>query len=144
MVRAFDLKDRDAIMEIWLHTNGQAHQFIPSSYWTENFEMVKNMLPETDIYVYEEETIKGFIGIINGYIAGLFVLEAEQSKGIGRQLLNAAQEKYPTLTLNVYEKNARAIHFYEKHGFKITGQSIDIPTNEREIRMMWESHHETK
>lgn len=140
MVRAFNLKDRDAIMEIWLHTNIQAHHFIPSSYWTENFEMVKDMLLQADIYVYEEEMIKGFIGIMNGYIAGLFVLEAEQSKGIGEQLLNVAQQKYPTLTLNVYEKNTRAIHFYEKHGFQIADQSIDTSTNEREIRMMWKSH----
>lgn len=140
MVRAFNLKDRDAIMEIWLHTNIQTHHFIPSSYWTENFEMVKDMLLQADIYVYEEEMIKGFIGIMNGYIAGLFVLEAEQSKGIGEQLLNVAQQKYPTLTLNVYEKNTRAIHFYEKHGFQIVDQSIDTSTNEREIRMMWKSH----
>ena len=144
MVRAFDLKDTDTIMAIWLHTNMQAHHFIPSSYWNENFEMVKDMLPQADIYVYEKETIKGFIGIMNGYIAGLFVLEAEQSKGIGRQLLNVAQQKYPTLTLNVYEKNTRAIRFYEKHGFKITDESIDMSTNERELCMMWESHQKTK
>ena len=144
MIRAFDLKDRETIMAIWLHTNSQAHHFIPSSYWNENFEMVKDMLPQADIYVYEEETIKGFIGIMNGYIAGLFVLEAEQSKGIGRQLLNVAQQKYPTLTLNVYEKNTRAIRFYEKHGFKITDESIDMSTNERELCMMWESHQKTK
>ena len=46
MVRVFDLKDIGAIMEIWLHTNSQAHHFISESYWSENFDKVKKGIGE--------------------------------------------------------------------------------------------------
>ncbi|MDF2878563.1 MAG: acetyltransferase [Clostridia bacterium] len=53
MIRKFETKDLLQVMEIWLDTNTQAHDFISEDYWKNNFDFVKSMLPDADIYVYE-------------------------------------------------------------------------------------------
>ena len=65
MVRNFKNADIDKIMEIWLNSNIEAHNFIDKSYWEKNFEMVKNALPQAEIYIYEENNnIMGFVGLV--------------------------------------------------------------------------------
>lgn len=138
MIRKLKEKDINIVMEIWLETNISAHNFISKEYWMNNYEFVKNELPKSEIYVYEErDNIYGFIGIINGYIEGIFVKEEHQSKGIGKKLLDYCKEKYPKLLLNVYEKNYNAIRFYNREKFKITGKKIDSTTKEVEYDMEW-------
>lgn len=138
MIRKLKEKDINIVMEIWLETNISAHNFISKEYWMNNYEFVKNELPKSEIYVYEErDNIYGFIGIINGYIEGIFVKEEHQSKGIGKKLLDYCKEKYSKLLLNVYEKNYNAIRFYNREKFKITGKKIDSTTKEVEYDMEW-------
>jgi putative acetyltransferase len=92
MIRKFETKDLLEVMELWLSTNILAHDFISRDYWVENFDMVKDILPDAEIYVYEiDDKIKAFIGIDKGYIAGIFVSNEMQSKGIGKQLLEKAK-----------------------------------------------------
>ena len=91
MIREFRENDLDIIMQIWVETNIQAHNFIPKEYWINNYDMVKNMLPQAEVYVYEDDKtnqIDGFIGLADDYIAGIFVRNGVQSKGIGKQLLD--------------------------------------------------------
>ena len=94
MIRAFKENDLSVVMQIWLDTNIKTHSFISKYYWMDNYDMVKKILPQAEIYVYEEngtKQIEGFIGLTDNYIAGLFVKEDMQSKGIGKQLLNYAK-----------------------------------------------------
>lgn len=80
MIRKFKLNELDDVLKIWFDTNIEAHDFIQKEYWTENYDLVKQMLPSADIYVYDENNvIKGFIGIVEeNYIAGLFVKKEYQ------------------------------------------------------------------
>lgn len=67
-------EDLDRIMELWLETNISAHSFIKDEYWSENFDVVKGMMPNANIYLYEEnDIIQGFVGLMDDYIAGIFV-----------------------------------------------------------------------
>ena len=123
MIRKLKLQDLDEVMKIWLEANIEAHNFITESYWKGNADLVKTLLPEAEVYVYEEEAqIKGFIGIQEGYIAGLFVEHNARRKGIGKALLNYCMNSYESLTLKVYEKNIGAVAFYQKQGFKFEKQ----------------------
>lgn len=138
MIRKFDSKDIDIIMSIWEEENIKAHNFISKAYWQNNFEYVKNVLPNAEIYVYEEENrIQGFIGLEHNYIAGIFVSSAFQSKGIGKQLLQYVKRMKNELTLNVYKKNVRAVQFYQRENFCIIRENIDESTNETEYEMVW-------
>ena len=73
----------------------------------------------------------------NNYVEGIFVSEAIQSKGIGKQLLNYAKEIKSSLRLNVYQKNTRAIAFYQREQFVIRSETIDDSMNEKEFIMTW-------
>lgn len=138
MIRKFEISDLTNVMKIWLEANIKSHDFIHHSYWHENYEMVKEMLPEATIFVYEENgNIQGFVGLIDNYIAGIFVDNEKQSKGIGKFLLDYVKEKYPSLSLKVYKNNMRAVKFYQRENFDIKEEHIDENTNEIEYVMEW-------
>ena len=140
MIRAFEENDLTAIMQIWLDTNIKAHCFIPKEYWTDNYEMVSSVLPQAEIYVYENDATKqidGFIGLSNEYIEGIFVREGIQSNGIGKQLLEYAKCVKSNMSLCVYQENTRAIQFYQREQFVIQSENIDDNTNQKEYVMIW-------
>ena len=127
-------------MQIWFDTNIKAHHFISRQYWVDNYEMVKDILPKKEIYVYEDDNINqinGFIGLMDNYIAGIFVNKNNQSRGIGKQLLDYVKEIKETLNLSVYQKNIRAISFYQREQFVIQSEHIDNDNNEKEFIMTW-------
>jgi len=60
-----------------------------------------------------------------------------RSHSIGRQLLDYLKSNYSNLNLDVYDKNSRAVKFYQKNGFIIISTDIDPDSNEKEYRMAW-------
>lgn len=140
MIRKLRESDLSAVMKIWLDTNIKNHNFVSKEYWTSNYEIVKEIIPKSEIYVYEEDDtnlIDGFIGLLDSYLAGLFVKDTDQSKGIGKQLLDYAKSIKSEMTLSVYQKNIRAVHFYQREQFQIQSENIDDNTNEKEFIMIW-------
>lgn len=74
MIRMFDARDLDQVMELWLNGNIEAHDFIPRNYWESNAPMVQEQLLQAEIYVYETDgKILGFVGLQGDYLAGIFV-----------------------------------------------------------------------
>ena len=138
MIRRFEKKDINTVMQIWKNENIKAHKFILKEYWEGNYNFVKETLPNTEIYVYIiKEKIVGFVGLANNYIEGIFVNKNNQCNGIGTSLLNKVKESRNNLTLNVYKKNINAISFYKKNGFVITSKNTDNNTKEIEYTMTW-------
>ena len=140
MVRKFETQDLDTVMQIWLHGNLDAHVFIPASFWRGHFEIVRDMLPQAELYVHENEAtrqIDGFIGLTENHIEGIFVAESARSKGVGKSLLEYAKSCKPYLTLSVYQKNERALAFYQREQFTVQSEGIDEDTNEAELQMLW-------
>ena len=79
-------------------------------------EILKN------ISVYDDGLIKGFIQMNKTEICKIYVDTFFQSEGIGKQLIEYAVTKYNANNLWALEKNERAISFYKKHGFSLTGK----------------------
>ena len=140
MIRKFESRDLDAVMQIWLQANLDAHVFIPASFWRGHFEIVRDMLPQAELYVHENEAtrqIDGFIGLTENHIEGIFVVKSARSKGIGKALLEYVKSRKPRLTLGVYQKNERALAFYRREQFVVQSEGVDEDTNEAEIQMLW-------
>lgn len=136
-IRAYQASDLKAIMDLWLDTNVAAHDFIDEDYWRSNYDTVKQMIPEATLYVFEDQGIKGFAGLNGTYIAGIFVDKTQQSKGVGKQLLDFIKDKNVELMLQVYKKNNRAVQFYLREEFEIEKEQLDIHTSETELVMKW-------
>ena len=133
MIRKLQKADINRVADIWLKTNLKAHFFIS------NYEFVKEMLPQAEVYVYEDDKmIQGFIGVSDEYIEGIFVSDEMQSRGIGKMLLDYIKDKKDRLQLKVYQKNVRAMSFYQREGFTIQSESMDEFTGEKEYVMNWE------
>lgn len=139
MIRRLQKTDIDMVADIWLDTNLKAHYFISAQYWIGNYDSVKEMLLQSQVYVYEnDKRIQGFIGLSDEYIEGIFVRAEMQSQGIGKLLLDFVKDKNERLRLNVYKKNTRAILFYQREGFEIQCEGLDEITEEKEYVMMWQ------
>ena len=139
MIRSLQKADINRIADIWLDTNLKAHSFISAQYWESNYELVKEMLSQAEVYVYEDgQKIQGFIGLSDKYIEGIFVSEKMQSQVIGKLLLNYIKDRKDVLRLNVYQKNIRAIHFYQREGFEIQCEGLDEATGEKDYVMIWQ------
>lgn len=142
MIRELREEDINKVADIWLDTNIKSHDFIHAQYWKSNFEFVKEALRHAEVYVYEHDgKIRGFIGLNDAYIEGLFVSDEMQSQGIGKALLDYAKDKRSELLLNVYQKNIRAISFYRREGFEIQHNGLDEAVGEREYAMEWHKKH---
>ena len=140
MIRKLQNVDINKVADIWLKTNLEAHEFIPGQYWISNYEAVKKMLPQAEVYVYENnKIIQGFVGVQDEYIEGIFVSGKMQSHGIGKALLDYIKDKKVRLQLNVYQKNIRAMSFYQREGFTIQSVQLDEFTGEKEYIMEWNS-----
>ncbi|MGN6711659.1 N-acetyltransferase [Anaerocolumna jejuensis] len=138
MIRKFRMDDLDTVMKIWLETNIAAHDFISGNYWQENYELVKKILPEAAIFVFEQDdVILGFIGLTENYIAGIFIDAKSQSQGIGKALLDYVKKSHSPLSLQVYKKNSCAVRFYLREDFVVLNEQTDENTGETELVMNW-------
>lgn len=138
VIRAPRPKEIEALIKIWLDGNTQAHSFVRPDYWLNHIDYMRQALPQAEVYVCEVNgEIAGFIGLDGNYIAGLFVGGSHQSQGIGTSLIEFIKQQHFTLTLAVYKKNEKALQFYRKHSFVVTGERIDTKTDETELLMRW-------
>ena len=112
MIRKLLNGDIDRVADIWLKTNLKAHYFISNQYWKSNYELVKEMMSQYEVYVFEaDKMIQGFVGLNDKYIEGIFVSDDQ--------------------------KNARAISFYQREAFIIQCEGLDEATGEKEYTMLW-------
>lgn len=140
MIRKLQRTEGDKAADIWLETNRKAHDFIPARYWEKHLKAVREMILQAEVYVCldeKQEEIQGFIGLNGNHVEGLFVQSEAQSRGIGKQLLDFAKSLKGSLSLNVYQKNLRAVKFYQRENFKIQRESTDENTGEKEFFMIW-------
>ncbi len=138
MIRKFEMKDTKRVMQIWLDVNMDAHNFVQGDYWLSNYQSVQKQLLQVDIFVYEQdEEIQGFVGMTDDYLAGIFVDKKCRFMGIGKELLECVKQNYPVFSLNVYQKNRRAVDFYLREGFSIISKGIDEDTSEADYTMVW-------
>ena len=138
MIRKLLNGDIDRVADIWLKTNLKAHYFISNQYWKSNYELVKEMMSQSEVYVYEDDKmIQGFVGLNAEYIEGIFVSDEMQSCGIGKLLLDYVKDKKVNLRLNVYRKNAGAISFTKEKGSLFNVKAWMKLLVKKEYTMLW-------
>ena len=133
MIRKMKPADLNAIMEIWLSSNLDAHSFVGRQYWQEQLPAVRAAIQGAEVYCYiaTNDTIAGFIGLTGNYLAGLFVASKYRQQGISSQLLVFVQGYHQQLTLDSYPQNQQVVAFYHRHSFVTSQQDA---TN---VHMTW-------
>lgn len=72
--------------------------------------------------VYDDGVVRGMIRISGCEIEKLYVEPQFQGQGIGAKLLQYAVDELHASELWALEYNSRAISFYQRHGFGLTGE----------------------
>ncbi|OTP83511.1 GNAT family N-acetyltransferase [Gilliamella apicola] len=144
MIREFKSADLDKVMEIWLQGNEQAHNFIDSNFFKQNFDIVEMLIPMSTVYVQDLDGVKGFVGITENYISGLFVEQGYRRQGTGKALVNKAKQRYNELFVHVYKKNTDAVNFFLSQNFEIISESINEESNESELLLRCDIEHNVK
>ena len=89
-----------------------------------------------NIWVYDDGVVKGFIQVEKGEVQKLFVEPILHRNSIGAELLEYAISEKNVHFLWALEKNSKAIAFYKRHGFEITGdKKYEDDTTEYLVRM---------
>ena len=140
-IRKAQAKDLGRIAEIEVFNYRQNFFPIFKSEWFYFVELTvenvakryENMLD--NIWVYEDVAVHGFVIKKGDEIVKLFVEPALQNNGTGAKLLNHVIELGGRF-LWALEKNAGAIRFYQRHGFKLTGdKKLEEDTTEYLVKM---------
>ena len=89
-----------------------------------------------NIWVYDDEFVKGMLHIEGREIIELYVDSFFQNEGIGAKLIEFAIQRFNVQKLFVLEKNIRAVRFYQRHGFSMTHErQLEEGTTEYLVKM---------
>lgn len=142
MIRRWTTKSLDPLLALWLESTTFAHPFIAEQYWHDSLPLVRDVyLPAAHTWVWEEEgVLLGFISVMDyQFVGALFVAPDALHRGIGSALLNHVKQHYSMLSLEVYQKNDRAVNFYHALGFRIEDGAWQEETRHPTWIMRWEA-----
>lgn len=130
-IRKAELKDVSRIAEIYVFNNRiNFHPIFKDDDYSfgelQVMAMVDDYFGKQDIlntiYVYDDGVIKGFLQIHDTELCKLYIEPFFQKEGIGKQLIEYAINTCHVDHLWALKKNTRAIAFYKRAGFYLSGE----------------------
>lgn len=140
MIRESQSNDMASLLALWMKSTLYAHPFIEARYWHESEHLVRDVyLPAAQTWVWEEDGIlKGFASVMEArFLGALFVAPEAIRSGIGKALVQFVQQRFPVLSLEVYQKNQSAVNFYHAMGFRIEDSAWQEDTQHPTWIMSW-------
>lgn len=139
MIREFQKQDITQIEKIWLEASAISQSFLtPSFIETERQKLSSVYIHRTDTWVYEENnTVKGFIAMIDNEIGALFIDPLSHRQGIGSLLIDFVAMLHEALEVEVFKKNTMARAFYNKYGFNSIKEHFHEEANQELIRLRY-------
>lgn len=128
IIRRDSPKDIEQLKKLFLITRLNTFIYDPP----EKFKLDDyiNSVNGEEVWVAEQDTIiVGFVSmwLEDNFIHNLFVHPNWQDRGIGKRLLEKAEERLqPPMELRVRIENLKACNFYQKHGWLDVGISKDV------------------
>jgi putative acetyltransferase len=142
-LRPYAPADEDAAIALWQRSWQQAYPRIDFAarlaWWRERWRT--ELVPNATVTVAEREhALCGFVTVntSSGYLDQIVVAPEAWGSGVAEALLDEAKRlSRQGLTLHVNCDNARAIRFYEKHGFATTGEDVNPRSGAPVSIMRW-------
>ncbi|KAA3636106.1 MAG: GNAT family N-acetyltransferase [Bacteroidetes bacterium] len=142
MIRKYEVKDVDGIIDTWYQASMLAHPFLDSRFIEQEKHNIRNVyLPNTDTWVFESDNeVVAFIAMIENEVGAIFAKPDFHGQGIGKQLMDFVAEKNETLEVEVFQNNSIGRAFYEKYGFSEIGNHIHEETGFKLLRLRYEKN----
>jgi putative acetyltransferase len=143
LLRPYTPTDEDAAIALWLRTWQATYPNIDFdarvTWWRGRWR--DELLPKSTVVVAEREaTLIGFVTVepATGYLDQIVVAPEAWGTGIADSLLAEAKRLAPgKIDLQVNTDNSRAVRFYRKHGFAITGADVSLISRRPVHKMSW-------
>jgi putative acetyltransferase len=142
-LRPYDARDEDAAIALWLRTWQATYPKLDFAerldWWRARWR--SELVPSATIVIAENESaVTGFVTVDPRtlYLDQIVVAPEHWGSGIGAALIAEAKRLSPKgLDLDVNIDNARAIAFYGKCGFAVTGAGKNPISGKPVHRMSW-------
>ncbi|HEY6255291.1 MAG TPA: GNAT family N-acetyltransferase [Xanthobacteraceae bacterium] len=142
-LRPYRAADEEAAIELWRRTWQIAYPHLDFTarldWWRARWR--DELVPTATVMVAEQERqLTGFVTVDpkTMYLDQVVVAPQAWGSGIAEALLAEARRLSPAgLDLKVNADNARAIRFYEKQGFILTGSSVNPRSGAPVQAMSW-------
>jgi putative acetyltransferase len=142
-LRPYQPADEDAAIELWRRTWQQHYPHLDFNgrvaWWRERWK--QDLIPVAHVVVAEEhDALTGFVTVDPDtmYLDQIVVAPERWGGETARALLDEAKRLSPRgLDLMVNTDNARAIAFYEKHGFHYAGEGQNPVSGRPVNKMSW-------
>ncbi len=136
-------RDREAALELWRATWQVAFPSIDFTarmpWWRERW--TTELEPGFRIIVGDiDGGVDGFtvVNVAARYLDQIVVGPRAWGTGLGRALMDDAKAVCPTgLTLDVNKDNARAVAFYAREGFVVTGETVNPRSGLPVLKLAW-------
>ncbi len=143
-LRPYRAADEEVAIELWRRSWQHSYPDIDFSarlsWWRERWR--KELVPSAKITLAERaDALVGFVTIdpATGYLDQIVVAPEAWGVDVAEALLAEAKRICPEkIELHVNKDNARAIGFYDKHGFVVTGESTNPLSGRPVFAMRWE------
>ena len=142
-LRPYAAHDEVAAIELWRRTWQVAYPALDFSarvdWWRERW--ASELVGHATIRVAEmRDRMVGFVTVDprTGYLDQIVVAPEVWGTEVGTMLIAEARQISPRgLDLHVNQDNARAIRFYEKHGFVVAGEDLNPRSGAPLHKMSW-------
>jgi putative acetyltransferase len=142
-LRPYRPADENAAIELWRRTWQQHYPRIDFSarvdWWRQRWQT--ELVPVAHIAIAEAgNTMLGFVTVdTKSFDLDQIVVAPEAwGSGVAAALIDEAKRLSPQgLDLHVNKDNLRAIRFYEKHGFAISGEALNWRSGAPVHKMSW-------
>ncbi len=139
MIRKFETRDTESLVEIWLKASNFAHPFLSDGFLANETDNMRNMyLPNADTWVTEMDgAVVGFISLRGNEVGGLFVHPDFHGRKLGKALMDMATSLYDSVELEVFKHNPIGRDFYARYGFEEMHEDFNEYVQQPVIRLKY-------
>tara|TARA_B110000971_G_C19873378_1_gene437268 strand:+ start:375 stop:806 length:432 start_codon:yes stop_codon:yes gene_type:complete len=136
-IRQYNTSDLEAVLSSWEAATRLAHPFMTDDFLAQERKNVGEIyMPNTDTWVAElDGNVVGFVALMGNEIGAIFLQPNYHGKGIGKALIDKANELHSSLEVEVFKANAIGRKFYSRYGFEFLEEKHHEPTGQPLLRL---------
>ncbi len=137
MIRPYEARDVDRILEVWLAASLIAHPFLEDDFLDQEKQNIRKIyLPAAETWVWEDQgRVAGFVSLLENEVGAIFVDPDMHKRGIGRALMDKAVRLRGNLVVDVFKANKIGRAFYDRYGFVAAGEHVHDQTGHIVLRL---------
>jgi putative acetyltransferase len=136
-IRQYSKTDLEAVLSSWERATRLAHSFMTDEFIDQERKNVADVyLPNTDTWVaVVNGEVQGFIALMGNEVGAIFLQPEYHGKGIGKALMDKAQNLHGDIEVVVAKENPIGRKFYSQYGFKLLEEYYHEPTGQQMLRL---------